>query len=146
MTIRTMRPEDYDAVYALWLGCTGMGLNDVDDSREGIGRYLRRNPETCIVAEDDGAIVGAVLAGHDGRRGHINHLAVASAYRRRGLGRALVETALDALSRQGITKVNLTVFAANAEGSAFWERLGFTTRPDLIYRNRVLVETRRRDT
>lgn len=146
MTIRTMRPEDYDAVYPLWLGCTGMGLNDVDDSREGIGRYLRRNPETCFVAEDDGAIVGAVLAGHDGRRGHINHLAVASAYRRRGLGRALVETALDALSRQGITKVNLTVFDANAEGNAFWERLGFTTRPDLIYRNRVLVETRRRDT
>ena len=146
MTIRTMRPEDYDAVYPLWLGCTGMGLNDVDDSREGIGRYLRRNPETCIVAEDDGAIVGAVLAGHDGRRGHINHLAVASAYRRRGLGRALVEAALDALSRQGITKVNLTVFADNTGGNAFWERLGFTTRPDLTYRNRVLVETRRRDT
>ncbi len=146
MTIRTMRIEDYDAVYALWLSCAGMGLNDTDDSREGIGRYLRRNPETCFVAEEDGKILGAVLSGHDGRRGHINHLAVAPEYRRRGLGRALTETALDALRRQGIAKVNLLVFAANEEGGAFWERLGFTTRPDLVYRNRVLIETRRRDT
>ena len=90
MTIRAMHMEDYDAVYALWLESTGMGLNDYDDSREGIGRYLRRNPESCFVAEDDGAIVGAVLAGHDGRRGHLNHLAVAPERRRQGLGRALV--------------------------------------------------------
>ena len=146
MEIRAMRLTDYDAVYALWRACAGMGLNDYDDSREGIARYLRRNPETCFVAEADGAIVGAVLAGHDGRRGHINHLAVASEHRRRGLGHALVEAALAALSRQGITKVNLVVFADNTGGNAFWERLGFTTRPDLTYRNRVLVETRRRDT
>ena len=146
MTIRAMRLTDYDAVYALWRACAGMGLNDYDDSREGIARYLRRNPETCFVAEDGGAIVGAVLSGHDGRRGHINHLAVAPGYRRRGVGRALVEAALAALGAQGIAKVNLTAFAANAEGNAFWETLGFTTRPDLIYRNRVLAETRRCDT
>ena len=146
MTIRAMHMEDYDAVYALWLESTGMGLNDYDDSREGIGRYLRRNPESCFVAEDDGAIVGAVLAGHDGRRGHLNHLAVAPERRRQGLGRALVATALAALRRQGIAKVNLTVFAANDEGNAFWEKLGFTTRPDLTYRNRVLRQARRHDT
>ena len=67
MKIRTMTLADYDAVYSLWLSCPGMGLNDVDDSPEGIAAFLRRNPETCLVAEEGGAIIGVVMAGSDGR-------------------------------------------------------------------------------
>ena len=146
MEIRNMQLDDYDSVYALWLSCAGMGLNNIDDSREGIKKYLARNPETCFVAVEQGNIIGAILTGHDGRRGYISHTAVSPAYRRKGLGKQLVETALHALKEQNITKVNLVVFARNEDGNAFWKALGFTERPDLVYRNRTLVDMIRIDT
>lgn len=146
MEIRSMRLDDYDSVYALWLSCSGMGLNSIDDSREGIGRYLTRNPHTSFVAVEQDRIVGAILAGHDGRRGHISHTAVALEYQRQGIGERLVEAALDALKTQGINKVCLVAFARNESGNAFWEKMGFTERADLIYRNRALVDMERIDT
>ncbi len=146
MEIRHMQLDDYDNVYELWLNCHGMGLNNLDDSREGIAKYLARNPDTCFVAVDNGRIVGAILTGHDGRRGYIGHTAVSPNYRRQGIGKKMVGTALKALKEQGINKVNLVVFAHNEEGNAFWEKMGFTQRPDLIYRNRNLVEMIRIDT
>ena len=146
MQVRTMTIEDYDRVYALWMSCTNMGFNDLDDSREGIGRYLARNPNTCFVAEDGVKLAGVILAGHDGRRGFIHHMAVAEAYRRRGVGAALAERALEALKAEGIHKVALLAFKRNEAGNAFWERMGFTGRDDLNYRNRALTEMRRIDT
>lgn len=74
--ILPMRPEDYDEVYALWHSTPGTGLNDVDDSREGVARFLARNPSTCFVARAAEGVVGTILAGHDGRRGHLYHAAV----------------------------------------------------------------------
>lgn len=146
MEIRYMRLDDYDDVYALWLSCPGMGLNNLDDSREGISKYLDRNPETCFVAAEQGRIVGAILTGHDGRRGYISHTAVSPAHQRKGVGRQLVETALKALKAQGINKVNLVVFTRNEPGNAFWEKLGFAQRTDLNYRDRALVDMIRIDT
>lgn len=146
MEFRKMTLADYEAVYALWLSCPGMGLNDLDDSRDGIARYLARNPETCFVAVEQGNIVGAILSGHDGRRGYISHTAVSPAFQRRGIGKRLVGAALAALREQGIAKVNLVVFARNETGNAFWEKMGFTERPDLVYRNRTLIEMTRIDT
>ena len=146
MEIRNMRLDDYDSVYALWLSCPGMGLNNLDDSREGIAKYLARNPDTCFVAEEQGNIIGAILTGHDGRRGYISHTAVSPAHQRQGIGKQMVETALNALKAQGINKVSLVVFAYNDKGNAFWEKMGFTGRSDLIYRNRTLVDVVRIDT
>ncbi len=140
MDIRLMAPEDYPQVYALWAATKGMGLNPADDSREGLERYLRRNPATCFAAEEGGRIAGAILAGHDGRRGYIYHVAVAESSRRQGIGRELVRRAMEALQLQGIQKAALVVFASNQEGNAFWEKLGFTVREDLCYRNRSLQE------
>ena len=97
MKIRNMTINDYEAVYAIWLSCPGMGLNDVDDSREGIERFLARNPESCFVAEDGGEVVGVILAGNDGRRGYIHHTAVSSDRQREGIATALVNAAMDAL-------------------------------------------------
>lgn len=145
MVIRVMTPADYDAVYALWLSCKGMGLNDIDDSREGISRYLARNPRTSFVAED-GGIVGCIMAGHDGRRGYIYHTAVCPDRRREGIAAMLVDAALDALKNEGITKVALVAFSHNEQGNAFWTRMGFSERGDLTYRNRTLVTLRRHDT
>lgn len=146
MQIRNMQVSDYDSVYTLWLSCPGMGLNNLDDSREGITKYLARNPDTCFVAEENGRIVGAILSGHDGRRGYISHTAVLPDHQRHGIGKIMVETALKALKAQGINKVNLVVFAKNKTGNAFWEKMGFTQRHDLIYRNRALVDMTRIDT
>ncbi len=70
MQIRKITLKDYEAVYGLWLSCKGMDLNTVDDSRDGIERFMRRNPDTCSVAESDDVIVGAIIAGSDGRRGY----------------------------------------------------------------------------
>ena len=144
--IRKMTLDDYESVYALWLSCAGMGLNDTDDSREGIGRYLERNPETCFVALEADQIVGVILAGHDGRRGYIHHTAVSPSKQKHGIGTLLVDAALDALRGEGITKTALVAFARNENGNAFWEKMGFTVRDDLVYRNRALAELIRIDT
>lgn len=146
MNIRKMVIDDYDEVYALWTSCAGMGLNDLDDSKEGIDRFLKRNPDTCLVAECDNQIVGAIIVGNDGRRGYIYHTAVAPQYRKQGIARQLVETAIQELKQCGINKVALVVFNKNENGNAFWEKLGFTAREDLTYRNKALTEMVRIDT
>ena len=146
MTIREMTIGDYDAVRALWMSCKNMGFNTLDDSREGIERLLRRNPGVCFVAKDGDALAGVILAGQDGRRGYVYHMSVAEAYRRRGVGSALVGKCLAALKAEGINKVALLVFKYNDAGNAFWERMGFSLRDDLNYRNRALAELVRIDT
>ena len=146
MHIRNMALTDYDAVYALWLSCKGMGLNSVDDSREGIARYLARNPGTCFVAEEEGKILGVIMAGHDGRRGFIYHAAVSPQQRGAGIGRLLAERALEALRAEGISKAALVAFTRNEAGNAFWEKLGFEARCDLTYRSCALVDMVRQDT
>lgn len=146
VSIRCMKSRDYDGVYQLWLKTPGMGLNTTDDSREGILRYLRRNPSTCFVAEEQSRIVGVILSGHDGRRGFIHHAAVAGELRGSGIGTALVEHAMAALSQESIHKVALVVFSHNESGNAFWENRGFAKRDDLVYRNRNITELTRIDT
>ena len=146
MHIRIMTIADYDRVYALWLSCKGMGLNNLDDSREGIKRFLDRNPETCFVAEDCGEIIGVIMAGNDGRRGYIHHTAVSSDHRRKGIAKQLVNAALESLKKLGINKAALVAFEQNSDGNAFWESVGFTVRDDLVYRNLTLTEMIRLDT
>ena len=144
--IRLMTINDYDTVYALWLRTPGMGLNDIDDSCEGIEKYLQRNPTTSFIAAEDETVVGVILAGHDGRRGFIHHTCVDSNHRNKGIASQLVETALAALKTEEINKVVLVAFEHNKGGNAFWEHMGFTLRPDLTYRNKTLVELVRIDT
>ena len=140
MTIRQMQINDYEAVYQLWQKTPGMGLNTTDDSREGIAAYLNRNPKTCFVAEEAGRVIGAILAGHDGRRGYLYHLAVSPMNRQSGIGRALAEHAMKALQHEGIHKVALVVFSNNEDGNSFWEKIGFDVREDLVYRNKSITE------
>jgi ribosomal protein S18 acetylase RimI-like enzyme len=144
ITYRLMTIEDYSQAYDLWLLC-GNGLNDKDDSKEGIGKYLKRNPATSFVAVDGEKIVGVILCGHDGRRGIIQHACVSPDYRRYGIGKKLVELALEALKTEGINKVLLVAFKKNEGGNAFWESMGFTLRDDLNYRNKALAEMVRID-
>ncbi|MDE7204868.1 MAG: GNAT family N-acetyltransferase [Lachnospiraceae bacterium] len=145
MKFRTMDIEDYEKVYDLWIHTVGMGLNTTDDSREGIAKYLLRNPDTCFVAEDNGEIVGVIMSGHDGRRGFIHHTTVKEEYRGQGIGKKLVDSALVALEAEGIHKVALVAFEKNISGNIFWEKIGFSVREDLIYRNKSIHELKRID-
>lgn len=138
--IRIMNIDDYEKVYDLWIHTEGMGLNEADDSKEGIQKYLIRNPTTCFVAEENGEMIGAIMSGHDGRRGYIYHTTVKEEYRGRGIGKSLVESTMTALEQEGIHKAALVAFEKNISGNAFWENIGFTVRDDLVYRNKNIHE------
>lgn len=146
MKIRIMTTDDYEDVYTLWLSCKGMGLNNLDDSKDGINKFLQRNPETCFVAESDNKILGVIIVGNDGRRGYIYHTAVHPDYRHNGIATKLVNEAVSALKNIGINKTALVVFERNTAGNAFWEKIGFTVRDDLVYRNLSLTDMTRIDT
>ena len=136
--IREMTIEDYDEVYSLWLKIKGFAMRSIDDSREGVERFLRRNPHTSVVACEDGRIVGAILCGHDGRRGCMYHVCVDPEYRRRRIGTQMVVFAMEALRKEQISKVSLIAFTVNDIGNAFWNRIGWTKREDLNYYDFVL--------
>lgn len=123
--------KDYKEIYQLWQSCEGIGLSDAD-SPEQVQRYLERNPGCSFVAKTDKQILGAVLGGHDGRRGYLHHLAVYTSARKMGVGSALAEAVLRELNRQGIERVHIFVYADNKEGIAFWERIGWRLRSNLV--------------
>ena len=146
MKIRTMKITDYEKVYALWMSCKNMGFNDIDDSKEGIARFLERNPNTSFVAIENDELLGIILGGHDGRRGYIYHMSVAENHRKKGIGSSLVKECLESFKNEKISKVALLVFKYNETGNAFWKKQGFILREDINYRNIELRELVRIDT
>ena len=144
--IRVMTIKDYDGIYNLWINMPGMGLNSKDDSKDGIAKYLKRNPTSSFVAEDDGKIIGVIMSGHDGRRGYIHHTAVLPNYRNQGIAKKLVDNAMNALDKEGINKVGLVAFETNKIGNSFWENIGFSVRDDLVYQNKNIHELKKIDT
>lgn len=140
--IRRMSIDDYEGVYNLWINTPGMGLNETDDSREGIEKYLKRNPTTSFVAENEERIIGVIMAGHDGRRGFIHHTAVLPDYRNHGIAERLVDSAMDALEREGIHKVALVAFKKNDLGNGFWEHIGFNVSVAAAVSEPVLLKYR----
>jgi len=133
-----MAMPDYGAVCKLWESCEGVGLNDAD-TPESLNAYLHRNPDMSFVAQEGDVIVGAVLCGHDGRRGYLNHLAVSPDHRYQGLARRLVTHGLEALQRAGIGKCHLFIFTSNQDGHHFWRKIGWELRDDLIVASQPLA-------
>ena len=138
--VRAMTIEDYDEVLQLWHRIQGLGIRSIDDSREGVARFLNRNPGLSVVAQEDGKIVGSILCGHDGRRGCFYHVCVEEGYRHRGIGTKMADTAMEALKKEGINKVSLIAFTQNDIGNAFWKEIGWTKREDLSYYDFTLNE------
>jgi len=128
--IREMEIEDYDSVIDLWKSTEGIGLSEAD-SRDNIAIFIRRNPGYSLVAQKDSEIVGAVLCGHDGRRGYLHHLAVKKGHRLKGLGKELEYSCLNRLKMDGIDKCHIFVFRENRDGAEFWITNGWQTRHDL---------------
>ena len=138
--IREMKISDFEDVHKLWMTIKGFGIRSIDDSKEGVERFIRRNPTTSIVAEADRKIVGSILCGHDGRRGCFYHVCVAEAYRKHGIGKAMAVAAMRALKEEKINKVCLIAFKENEVGNSFWKSVGWTFREDLNYYDFTLNE------
>ncbi len=135
-----MTEDDYDDVRALWMTIRGFGIRALDDSREDVQRFIRRNPTTSVVARMDGRIVGSILCGSDGRQGALYHVCVARDYRRRGIGTHMVGYCMHQLRLMGINKVSLIAFTSNDAGNAFWKQIGWTRKSDVNYYEFVLNE------
>ena len=128
--IRVMQLTDLQQALKFWETSAGVGLNE-SDTIEHLTDFLQRNPELSLVAIDNEVIVGAVLCGHDGRRGYLHHLAVSPNYQRQGIGTQLVERCLAALRELQILKCNVFVYSNNEDGSVFWRLQGWRDREDL---------------
>lgn len=139
-SIMPMTEGDYDEVRALWMTIRGFGIRALDDSREDIQRFIRRNPTTSVVARMDGRIVGSILCGSDGRQGALYHVCVARDYRRRGIGTHMVGYCMHQLRLMGINKVSLIAFTSNDAGNAFWKQIGWTRKSDVNYYEFMLNE------
>ena len=137
--IRAMEIEDYDQVRSLWMTIRGFGIRALDDSREDVTRFIRRNPTTSVVARADGRIVGSILCGSDGRQGALYHVCVAREYRRRRIGTRMVGYCMARLREMGINKVSLIAFASNDVGNAFWRQIGWK-KCDVNYYEFILNE------
>ena len=137
--IMPMKPEDYDDVRALWMTIRGFGIRALDDSREDVVRFIRRNPTTSVVAVKDGKIIGSILCGSDGRQGALYHVCVAKEYRRQGIGTRMVGYCMERLKEMGINKVSLIAFANNDVGNAFWRQIGWK-KSDVNYYEFLLNE------
>ena len=134
-----MTEQDYDAVRALWRTIRGFGTRALDDSREDVVRFIRRNPTTSVVAEMEGNIIGSILCGSDGRQGALYHVCVAKAYRRQGIGTRMVGYCMHQLKEMGINKVGLIAFTSNEAGNAFWKQIGWQ-KSDVNYYTFTLNE------
>lgn len=140
-TLRVMQIDDYEKVYNLWMTIDGFGIRFIDDSYEGVARFLRRNPTTSVVAQNEaGDVIGAILCGHDGRRGCFYHVCVHKDYRKHGIGKAMAVFCMKALQEEEINKVSLIAFKSNVVGNTFWKKVGWTFREDLNYYDFTLNE------
>ena len=138
--IRVMTTDDYEEVHNLWMSIHGFAIRSIDDSKEGVERFIRRNPKTSVVAVSDGKIVGAILCGHDGRRGCLYHVCVHEDYRKHGIGKSMAVACMRALQAEQINKVNIVAFKSNELGNHFWKEEGWKFRDDLNYYDFTLNE------
>ena len=138
--IKVMTISDYENLFAMWKNTPNMGLRSLDDSKEGISCFLKRNPDTNFVAYEDEKLIGAILCGHDGRRGYIYQTVVLPEYRGRGIATALVEAAVEALQKEGITRVCLNVMKTNEQGKKFWVGKGWEKKDFLEFYSKAITD------
>lgn len=138
--IKKMTIDDYEKLFEMWQSTPNMGLRSLDDSKEGISFFLKRNPNTNFVAYDDNKLIGAILSGHDGRRGYIYHTVVLPEYHRQGIAANLVDMAVKALQEECITRVCLNVMETNEQGKKFWIDRGWEKKDFLGFYSKSITD------
>ena len=138
-SIRTMRISDYEQAVQLWQSLPGIGLSNADE-KDNICDFLKKNPSSCLVALNDGTLIGTILGGSDGRRGYIHHLAVQLSEQNKGIGKKLVDLCLNEFKKAGIQKCHIFVISDNAEGIAFWEKIGWQLRGDILVMSKEILD------
>jgi putative acetyltransferase len=134
-----MRPSDYEQAVRLWQSLPGIGLSGADE-KENICDFLQKNPSTCLVALNNGDLIGTVLGGSDGRRGYIHHLAVQQSEQNKGIGKKIVDLCLNEYKKAGIQKCQIFVISDNAEGIAFWDKIGWQLRDDILVMSKEILD------
>lgn len=134
-----MNIKHYNEIIELWKESPGVGINDHDDSKYYLNRFIKRNPNTCFIAENNKkGIIGTIIGGNDGRRGVIYHLVVKQEYRKNGIGKKLLEIVENQFIKDGIRRINLFVLKDNDIGNNFWESNGYGIRDVAIFRSRKI--------
>jgi len=136
---RTMQISDYEQAVQLWQSLPGIGLSGADE-KDNICDFLQKNPSTCLVALNDGNLIGTILGGSDGRRGYIHHLAVQLSEQNKGIGKKLVDLCLNEFKKAGIQKCHIFVISDNAEGIAFWKKIGWQLRDDILVMSKEILD------
>jgi len=138
-SIRTMQTSDYEQAVQLWQFLPGIGLSGADE-KDNIYDFLQKNPSTCLVALNNGDLIGTILGGSDGRRGYIYHLAVQQSQQNKGIGKKLVDLCLNEFKKAGIQKCHIFVISDNAGGIAFWEKIGWQLRDDILIMSKEIKD------
>ena len=137
--IKVMDIKNYNEIIELWKNSNGVGMNEYDDSRKSLKKFINRNPKTCFIAENNkNEIIGTIIGGNDGRRGVIYHLVVKSEYRNNGIGKKLLEKVEKEFVKDGIRRINLFVLKDNEIGNIFWEKSGYGIRNVAIFRSKKI--------
>lgn len=129
--VRKMTMDDYAKVHDLWMNIHKFGIRSIDDSKDGIQRFLTRNPDTSVVAVSNGELIGSILCGHDGRTASFYHVCVKEEFRSQGVGKTMVMHCMKALEKEKVSKISLVAFKDNEVGNSFWKEEGWQKREDL---------------
>jgi ribosomal protein S18 acetylase RimI-like enzyme len=128
--IRSARAEDIEEVLALWSNADAEPTHT--DNPASLGLLLGHDPESVLVAEVEGRVVGTVIAGWDGWRGSIYRLVVHPRHRRQGLGRQLLTEAESRLTRLGAHRMQAIVVGSDQPATGFWKTSGWEEQIDRV--------------
>ena len=138
--IKKMDIKHYEEIITLWKNTEGVGLNEYDDSKKSIKKFIEKNPNTCFIAEINTEVIGTIMGGYDGRRGFIYHLMVKHEHRKHGIGKNLLEKVEIGLRREGVRRIYLVLIKENETGMRFWENNGYELRDFAELRSKKLFE------
>ncbi|MBN2546665.1 MAG: GNAT family N-acetyltransferase [Spirochaetes bacterium] len=127
---KPFKMKHYERVYEFWQNIKVLGMSEADN-KENIKRYLKKNRNSSFVALNGSEVIGTILAGHDGRRGYIHHVAIDENHRKKGIAKNLINLAIAKLKKEGMVKCHIFVFKENKNAKNFWSHTGWTERTDL---------------
>jgi len=130
MKIENFSPQFYEDVVNIWKK-TGISVTSSDTKKE-LNVMFNRNPDLCLIARINEIIIGVVMGGFDGRRGYVHHLSIDPEYQRKGYGKLLMDELIERFQKKRVHKVHLFIEKHNKDVIAFYRKLGWEIRNDLV--------------